>query len=79
MSVQSRSLLPYQKHLINKALKFSVAFLQGCKLLVKIGRSLIGNKMFGYGVRGATYAAGDKSEWSFTLMYFRKTIKRRGC
>ena len=27
LSVQSRSLFPYQKHLINKALKFSVAFL----------------------------------------------------
>ena len=27
LSVQSRSLFPYQKHLVNKALKFSVAFL----------------------------------------------------
>ena len=36
MSVQTRSLLPYQKHLVNKALKFSTAFLQGGKLLVKI-------------------------------------------
>ena len=27
LSVQSRSLFPYQKHLINKELKFSVAFL----------------------------------------------------
>ena len=27
LSVQSRSLFPHQKHLINKALKFSVAFL----------------------------------------------------
>ena len=26
LSVQSRSLFPYQKHLVNKALKFSVAF-----------------------------------------------------
>ena len=37
LSIQSRSLFPYQKHLINKTLKFSV----NCKLLVKIGRSLI--------------------------------------
>ena len=27
LSVQSRSLLPYQKHLVKKALKFSAAFL----------------------------------------------------
>ena len=26
MSVQSRSLFPYQKHLVNKALKFSIKF-----------------------------------------------------
>ena len=41
LSVQTRSFLPYQKHLVNKALKFSTAFLWGGKLLVKIGRSLI--------------------------------------
>ena len=40
LSVQTWSLLPYQKHLVNKALKFSAAFQDG-KLLVKIGRSLI--------------------------------------
>ena len=30
--------------------------------------------MFGYCVRGATYAAGDGSEWSFRFMNFRETI-----
>ena len=41
LSVQRRTLFPYKKHLISKALKVSAAFLQGGKLLVKIVRCFV--------------------------------------